>query len=272
MSWHFSQALVTGFSEATCLDGAPSAPSNLNPTQRLYSSSDRMMEFCPRSPSGMTCEPLTESLGADVLTWFLGAFPVRTLALLEKERDSTENDLVFGRKWRGSFARYDQGTSSWRTPQCSLLEGLDAYSEIWPKWGLMRNGECWALTKLVPLMSANECGSLDSTPTKVMPVETNLTPDRIKILPSGRVRKISKNGTDGSMNWAQLMLHKGFLPAPMLCEHYMGWPIGMTDLQPLETDKFQEWRQQHSACLPPTTMNHANDNDPSVNDRDREAE
>jgi hypothetical protein len=61
-------------------------------------------------------------------------------------------------------------------------------------------------------------------------------------------RKLSKNGTDGSMNWAQLMLHKGLIPTPELCEYYMGWPIGATTLQPLEMDRFQQWQQAHGGC------------------------
>ena len=69
--------------------------------------------------------------------------------------------------------------------------------------------------------------------------------EALKGLPSGRPRKLSKNGTDGSMNWAQLMLHKGLIPTPELCEYYMGWPIGATALQPLETARFQEWLQRH---------------------------
>jgi hypothetical protein len=33
---------------------------------------------------------------------------------------------------------------------------------------------------------------------------------------------------------------------PDWVEWLMGWPVGWTDLQPLETDKFQQWQQQHS--------------------------
>jgi hypothetical protein len=32
---------------------------------------------------------------------------------------------------------------------------------------------------------------------------------------------------------------------PTWVEWLMGWPTGWTDLQPLETGKFQEWQQQH---------------------------
>ncbi len=35
---------------------------------------------------------------------------------------------------------------------------------------------------------------------------------------------------------------------PDWVEWLMGWPIGHTDLKPLETDKFREWQQQHGSC------------------------
>jgi len=33
---------------------------------------------------------------------------------------------------------------------------------------------------------------------------------------------------------------------PTWVEWLMGWPLEWTDLKPLETDKFQQWQQQHS--------------------------
>ena len=36
---------------------------------------------------------------------------------------------------------------------------------------------------------------------------------------------------------------------PLWVEWLMGWPIGWTDLKPLETDKFQQWQQQHLLFL-----------------------
>ena len=35
---------------------------------------------------------------------------------------------------------------------------------------------------------------------------------------------------------------------PTWVEWLMGWPLGWTDLKPLETDKFQQWLQQHGCC------------------------
>jgi hypothetical protein len=38
----------------------------------------------------------------------------------------------------------------------------------------------------------------------------------------------------------------GGRPNPNWTEWVMGWPIGWTDLKPLETGKFQEWLRLHS--------------------------
>jgi len=35
---------------------------------------------------------------------------------------------------------------------------------------------------------------------------------------------------------------------PMWVEWLMGWPLGWTDLKPLETDKFQKWQDEHGRC------------------------
>lgn len=37
---------------------------------------------------------------------------------------------------------------------------------------------------------------------------------------------------------------------PPWVEWLMGWPIGWTDLKPLEMDKFRLWLEQHGVCLP----------------------
>jgi hypothetical protein len=40
----------------------------------------------------------------------------------------------------------------------------------------------------------------------------------------------------------------GGLLNPQWVEWLMGWPIGQTDLEPLATDKFQQWRRSHGDC------------------------
>ena len=158
MSWHFSQALVEAYSEANSSGGLPSAPLSGKPTPQAYLSPDRMRAFSRLSRFGMTCEPLTEDLGADVLTWCLAASLAKTSAQPEKAPESMESDQECGRTWRESFARWDRATSSWRTPQCSLLEGLDVFSETWPQWGTMRAGECSEQSMPVLRTSETESG------------------------------------------------------------------------------------------------------------------
>ena len=38
-------------------------------------------------------------------------------------------------------------------------------------------------------------------------------------------------------------------PTPQFVAWLMGWPMDWTSLEPLETDKFQQWQQQHSGCF-----------------------
>lgn len=58
-----------------------------------------------------------------------------------------------GRRCGESFAVYDPDTRSWKTYQLSVLGGLDAYSETWPRSGTMRNGTVSRRRPSVPLTS-----------------------------------------------------------------------------------------------------------------------
>jgi DNA (cytosine-5)-methyltransferase 1 len=102
-----------------------------------------MTGFSRLSRFGMTFKPLKENLGEELLTLYLEDFRVPTFPQQEKEQELMEKPLECGEKWRGSFTKYDPDTSLWRTHQCSLLGDLEEFSETWPQWGLMRNGECW---------------------------------------------------------------------------------------------------------------------------------
>ena len=245
MSWLYSRALVEAFGAGSSLDGAPSALLSTSHTPQAFLPSGKTTAFSRLSRFGMTFAPLTESRGAELLTWFLEGFRARTSQSPARGLGWTGKEADFGKRWRGLFLKFNRATSWWKTHQCLFQEDLPECSLTLPQWGLMLDGELLEPTMLERPTNASGYGLLDSTPTKVMPVETHLTDDRIRILPSGRPRKLSKNGTDGSMNWAQLMLHKGLIPTPELCEYYMGWPIGATGLQPLETARFQEWLQRH---------------------------
>ena len=70
----------------------------------------------------------------------------------------TESAAACGTTWPGSLAKFDPDTSSWKTAQRSLLEDWAEFSETWPRWGLMRNGECWGRPTLAPLTSESGSG------------------------------------------------------------------------------------------------------------------
>ena len=63
-----------------------------------------------------------------------------------------------GEKWRASFTKYDPDMRLWKTHQCLLLGDLEPFSETWPQWGLMRNGECWERRTLEQTTRGTESG------------------------------------------------------------------------------------------------------------------
>ena len=157
MSWLYSQALVVEYLAASCSDGAPFAPLSGKPTPQAYCAPDRTTAHSRLSRFGMTCAPLMADRGVELLTWYLAAFHAKTSVARAKVLESKASAVECGQKWPESLARYDHASRSWKTAQCSLLEGLDVYSETWPRWGTMRGGECWA--QLMPVLRTSATAS-----------------------------------------------------------------------------------------------------------------
>lgn len=208
--------------------------SRLNLTEGKSCSNANGTESCPSSQSGMTCEPLTEHLGEEKLTLCAEDSPVRTSAghpTQKQDLPATEADC--GQKWFGWFAKWDQGSCSWKIPQGSLFEDLDSVCVIWPKWGMMRSGECFPLPMLEHDTSVKGSGLRHPTPTK----------------------RDWKGASDGQRldysRWTTWLHHefshstKSTYPNPDCSEAVMGFPIGWTALNPLATDKFQQWLNSH---------------------------
>ncbi len=245
MSWLFSQALVAEFSEATCWDGAPSAPLSEIPTPQAYLPADKMTEFSRLSRFGMTFAPLTDAPGAELLTWYLAGFPAKTSAAAARKKASGASAAGSGRKCYASFARLDRATSSWRTSQRCLVEGWEQFSQTWPKQGLMLDGECWELPTLVATSSASGSGlwpALKASDGDQYSKNLDYFKRRAEVaadLPVvvGLTTPPTPQGYYGRIN-------------PVFAEWLMGWPIGWTGFAPLETDKIHEWQRQHSPCLP----------------------
>ena len=236
MSWLFSQALVAEYLGASSLDGEQFAPLNGKPTQQAYCALGKMTDFSRLSRFGMTYKPLTENLGKELLTLYLAAFHARTLAQQEKAQELMAKDQECGEKWRGSFVKYNQDLSLWKTHQCSLLGDLDKFSETWPQWGLMRNGECWEQTPLGLVTIEKEFGYWP-TPTATDWKATG----KLETLK----RQGDKNGA-GHQNRPQYQYARKYnMKMPLAAQEIlMKWPLGWTDLKPLEMDKSLYARQQ----------------------------
>jgi hypothetical protein len=231
MSWLYSQALVEEYSAGNYSDGEQSAPLSGSLTQLAYCAPDKMTVFSRLSRYGMTYKPLTENLGQELLTLYLAGFHAKTSAQQEKAQESTESEAECGEKWHASFAKYDPDLSLWKTPQCSLLGDLDEFLETWPQWGLMRDGECWERTPLDLLITEPEFGWL---PTPVVSDS------------SGAGRDGPRKGTHSISSWKDYLSkhYRMAYPPVNATEYMMGWPLGWTDLKPLEMDKFHCALQQ----------------------------
>lgn len=261
MSWLYSRALVEAFSAATCSAGARSALSSGTPTPRAYLPPDRMTAFSRPSRFGMTFGPLTDGLGAELLTWFLAASRARTSALPEKAPDLTASAPVCGRKWTGSLARYDPDSCTWRTAQSSLLGGLDEYSGTWPRWGTTVGGELYLLPTPAPPIAGNVSGSWPTPTASLGTKGGRITPRKgrnggtlIEAVslrqkwptpvasmskgssPAALTRKSGRSRENDRLDHKVMATDGGQLN-PIWVEWLMGWPLGWTDLQPLEMDK-----------------------------------
>jgi len=201
MNWLFSQALVEEYLGDISSDGEQSVPLSGSHTQLAYLHPDRMTEFSRLSRFGMMFKPLTEDLGEALLMSYLADFHAKTSQQQEKGPELTESGQGCGEKWHGSFTRYDPDSSLWKTHQCSLLGDLEPFSETWPRWGLMRNGECWE----------QQMSALRTSET-----ESGLKPDNETFFHTPNT-----TGLDGGSN-SRRALKKRMLPTPtasmMPCE------------------------------------------------------
>lgn len=202
-------------SSAACFSDIPACVlSRLNLTVEKSCCNGNGMGSCRSSRSGMMSEPSTESRGAVESILYAAGSLARTSARPEKGRESTANNQDCGPRWQGSFAKWNPHSCSWRTAQCSLFGGLVEFSETWPRWGMMRDGECSVLpmpSGLAALRASitcgNESGSSLPTPTVTDSKERTYTYDsgdktKLRLALCGVVRLPTLHGfsKDGASN------------------------------------------------------------------------
>ena len=249
--------------------------SRLNPIPGRCCSSGSATESCPVSQFGTILPPSTGDHGADSWTWSVAGSLVRISAQQERVQDSAGSVLDCGPKWPGSFAKWDRNSCSWKTRQYSLLGGLESFLETWPKWGMMCHGECWERPTLGHRTKGTESGSPALFATPAANMQGEMMPARAKELgwewmgtyyrkpkgvkantslthqvhawptPTASVGGVEPEGKTGR----KLVTQVGGSLNPAWVEWLMGWPLGWTDLKPLEMAKFQQWLHSHGEPL-----------------------
>ena len=137
-----------------------SLPSSGTPTLAPFSEAEQPMDgslvcTCGREMSGCSTHPST------LEKWI--ASQRDSLAQIFQQpveaRESTVNAPDFTGKSYESPILYDLDSCSWRTPQLSLVEDLDKSLVNWPSAGIMRDGRCYPLARLVTTMNDLDGGA-----------------------------------------------------------------------------------------------------------------
>ena len=335
MSWLYSRALVEEYSAVNSSAGELSAQSRTTHMQQAYLLQGKTTAAWARFPSGMMCGRLTVGRGEELLTSFLAGFHAKISAPPVGGPELVGPVAGSGWKWPGSFVKFDPGTSSWKTRQCLLLGGSERYSETWPRWGMMRNGECLVRTTWAPPTKGIESGSLPLFPTPIdaskgggtsrsgnrrsecptlhgmarhnrwptprasdsdrggrgellhtvktghprawptpraSPNENRQTKPSPSQLagrhgmnlaaavnlwrtPTAHNAKECNAPSERERNTPTLAAQAGGSLNPTWVEWLMGWPLGHTDCDASETDKYQQWQQWHGSFCPAGSRN-----------------
>jgi len=265
VSWHFSQALVAEYLQATCSDGELFAPLRSTTTREAYCWRDRMTESLDLFQFGMTLQPSTANLGAELLMWYRAGFLALTSAL--PGRCGAETELPEAKAGCGlniceSSTKCSPDSFGGRTRQNSRPKDLQSSFDHWPSAGTFADGQLSALPTSDCHTQENAFGFSLPTPTSRdwkdtpgMALERKdgkTRTDRLPMLLFSCVRSAGIEWKQMTPTAARTVSVKGLMVkimgreyCPELPEWLMGWPIGWTDCEPLAMDRFRAWQQEH---------------------------
>lgn len=235
-------------SSAGCFSDIPqSVLLNLNLTAEKSYSNGNETESYPSSQSGMMSAPSTATRGEEKSMSSAGVFLAKTSQLqTQKAEVLMVSEVDYGVKCVELLAKYDQNTFLWKTAQCLLFEVESESLRILPKWGMTANGELWEVAIPKALCEETECGYLPATVAsdgKHHGKEKWITNSRAKRKANGKSPPTEK------ITYAYYESGIQTKYFPEISEDVMHWPIGWTDLLPLEMGKMQLWQQQHGEFL-----------------------
>jgi len=251
MPWHsiqftYLQEPEGEFSRIYCSDTYQSPPAKSKNTQGKCFYKGSLTEFYQCFPFGTIlepCDPTTQNApkhsqhGKEYHRNSPFVAGSRSLAKIsvqlgqtakktEHKKASKENAADFGQKCAESLKKSNLSIALLKTPRNCGLADLALCCETLPRWGIMQDGECLEFASLARITS--EKGFLSLLPT-----------------PTCHNAKEGAYPAEYTRNTPTLAAQIGGKVNPEWNEWRMGWPIGWTDLKPLETDKFQQWLHSH---------------------------
>jgi hypothetical protein len=258
MSWHYLRVAGGESSQDICSGGDVLQPLKSKTTHGEFYCNGSLMDSYLDSLSGTMLQHLMEDLGAEKSMLSQGDSLARTSVLQAEAQDLMENNPQCGITWRGWLAKFDQDSYSWKTAQCSFIEESGESLVTFPVSGMTRNGLLWELPMLAHRTSATERGLWRTPDTGGGGMQKQLSQGKThrasghsiqirlqdqvnnpKLWPTPVQRMYKDKGypSEYGRNEIPLAAQVGGPLNPDWVEWLMGWPIGWTDLKPLETDK-----------------------------------
>jgi hypothetical protein len=255
MSWLYSRVLVEEYLAENCSGGEQSVQSNSTNTPEMYLWQGKMMEASKLSRYGMTCEPLTENRGEDILTLFLEAFHAKTYQSLENRKASKVSEAGCGESLPGLSEKLVHDTVSLKTAHNLFDSDLIESLKTLPKWGMLQSGVLSEQdTSLIPIKETEsgywptpncmDCLTLRSRDALIRQFTTTR---KGRTKPANLREAVHPACYPENLNNAEMyeQAKSGGQLNPNWEEWLMGWPIGWTELNALEMDKFQQWLDLH---------------------------
>ena len=249
---------------STCSVGRPLLTARSTPTASGCSSSGSRTGSSTTPRSGTTPAPSPVKSSGARSTSFRRAF-LASRSVWRVGGKGKRTNATVGHGSLGAFAKFDHATCSLRMSQ-GFLPGLMGtsvrYSQSFPPSGMTSGGRVYRLPNVEPPTSVTGYGSLLPTPSAVS-YGTNLgggagrvgkeRPSlqhmaRHNMWPTTQDAKNNGGPAQQRRNTPPLNALVGGPLNPDWVEWLMGWPIGSSALQPLETESLRSWLRLHGVC------------------------
>jgi site-specific DNA-cytosine methylase len=270
MSWLYSQVLVAEYSEANSLAGAQSAPSSGNPTRKRIVA--RQNEgILPPFPIWDDVAPLTERPWRGLVDVVSGGFPCQDISAAGKGAgiDGTRSGLwkemarIVGQV--GPRYVFIENSPMLRTRGLHVVLKDLAEMGYDARWGVLgavdagaphKRDRMWIRAERRNLLSHAEhrrLGWREQQSPCAQETYEELMADA-KCVGRGQFGWSHQSLAERQAKGQQVRLNtadyapeggRGGSLNPTWVEWLMGWPLGWTDLKPLETDKSQRWPHSH---------------------------